>query len=347
VTLEDLGVNPAEGSPASDMTSPDVTPPSSSGQDVTPQSSSGDTDTGPSSLLDVVKNVVEPEGEKPAEPETPADEPSTSETANDDAGQEASADPTPEELARYSTNAQERIRGLIRERNTWKEQVEALKGPAEHFQTLSNYLETNRLTAEDTNLGLELMASLRRGDLQTFLDGVRPYVTAAEQALGLTLPEDLASQVDQGLLPEDTARELARTKAERDRLAARIQEAETQRTAQGVQAQAIEIRSAVASWEADIKSRDPDFAAKQDAMRRFAQSIVAERGLPRSPQQAREFAELAYSEVNKLFAVARPKPTATRPSPNGGQTATSSAAPEPKSLLEAVQIGLNKTRGGF
>jgi hypothetical protein len=68
---------------------------------------------------------------------------------------------------------------------------------AQHRQ-LTGYLREHQLAPDDVNMLLGVGASLRRGDFQGFLNGVMPYVQAAQEALGLRLPPDLPSTVEDG-----------------------------------------------------------------------------------------------------------------------------------------------------
>jgi len=90
-----------------------------------------------------------------------------------------------------------------------------------------------------------------------------------------------------------------------------------------------------------------DFATKQDAMRRVAQGIVAQHGLPTSPEQAVEFARLAYDETNKFISLGKPAPQPTRLTPSGGHTANPPAAPAPASLKDAVQQAIARSAAGL
>ena len=174
---------------------------------------------------------------------------------------------------------------------------------------------------------------------------MQPYWDAITEALGERLPPDVQQQVDDGLLAEDVARELVRTRSERDRLKNTVVET-TRAVEQDATEQArLNIGRAVKGWEAQIRARDPDYSDKADTVQEFAKAIIAERGRPRTPQEAQAYAQEAYDKVQKTFARFQPAVRPTRPSPVGGHVATPVAA-EPKSLLEAVQLGLQRARSG-
>ncbi len=57
------------------------------------------------------------------------------------------------------------------------------------------------------------------------------------------------------------------------------------------------IRAAVDSWEASIRTRDPDYAQMSDAVRSNAQRLLQERGIPRTPQEGVALVQAAYEAV--------------------------------------------------
>jgi hypothetical protein len=198
---------------------------------------------------------------------------------------------------------------------------------------------------DDINLLLDAGAALRRGDFKGFLDRALPYIQVAQQAVGEVLPVDLQTQVDDGTIPYETARELGMHRINTARLQT---EAHTYRQDATLTAQrqlAEQTYAAVADWEAQTKARDPDWALKQDVVERFSASLVMSRGRPVSPQQAVAMAQEAYEEANRVLGRVRPQPTATRLQPSSGvhhANGNGSAAPEPRTLMEAAILGLQR-----
>jgi len=236
-----------------------------------------------------------------------------------------------------------RIRQLVSRAKAAEATVKEYQTDAEQFRQFQSYLTTSQLSAEDTNLLLGLGAALRKGDFATFLDGVLPYVQLAQEATGQRLPADLQEKVDSGYVTEDMARDYARTRYTAQQLQAQAQEMQTRQAEQARQANAHSVASAVTQWETSVRTTDPDYSHKEDAVRRYAQALVAERGAPQSPEQAVEYARLAYEEVNRLLKPLKPAVQPTRPTPTGAQVATS-ATPAPRTLMEAAMAGLHKAR---
>src|SRR5262249_26359418 len=104
------------------------------------------------------------------------------------------------------------------------------------------------------------------------------------------------------------------------------------------------IQQAVADWDTQQVSKDPDFERKRPLVEHTARSIMAKEGRAATPDAAIEVLERALKAVNGHVAAFQPKPQATpRTPPRPGNPATSQVAAEPKSLAEAAMQGLRGT----
>lgn len=349
---ESQPASPATGAPA-DSTTPSSGPDSSS-------PSSGDSHRSDrDGLLAAVRKVVETKPEAPAVPSedadaAPQDAASTDqdvarespETKPEDKAQtpEPLADPTEADLKKLRPETRRRIEQLIAQRNEARQGIDALQPELEQHRRLQGYLQQNQLAPEDVNTLLGVGAALRRGDYQAFLNGVTPFVMAAQEALGLRVAPDLLKQVNEGTIDEAAARELTRTRHRAAQAEARLNDAnKTVATTQQVQHIAT-IRSAVDVWETGIRQRDPDYAQMADAVRRASQGLMQERGAPKTQQEAVALVQAAYDEVRGIFAKARPAPRATRPTPSGIHGATGTHVTEPRNMKEAVLASLQSMR---
>jgi hypothetical protein len=192
---------------------------------------------------------------------------------------------------------------------------------------------------------LGIGAVLRRGDYQGFLNGVMPYVMAAQEAIGLRLPPDLQERVDQGLIDDATARELTRTRHQSSQARAELQSAQQAATYTQQMTHAQNMRNAVDTWEQGIQRRDPDYAQMSGAVRRYAQALLQERGTPRSSQEAVALSQTAYDEVRATFSRVRPPPKPTRNSPSSIHVATGTpGGADPRNMKEAVVMALANMR---
>lgn len=289
--------------------------------------------------------VIEPRPDGTQQPTAPGAPSPTPATANQAAPTDPmQVDPTEAELGTYKPDTRRRIEQLLAQRNEARQTSERFKADADAFNQFRSYQQAHQLENDDVNLLLATGAALRRGDFKAFLEGVMPYVEVAQQAMGISLPVDLHQQVENGQIPIETAREISINRIQNARLQT---EANTYREGmelQGQQQLARSIYDAVAGWEAQAKSRDPDWALKQDIVERFSQALVMGEGRPTSPQQAVTMAQRAYEEANRVVARMRPQPSPTRQQPSGvhQSTGNGAAAPEPRTLMEAAILGLQR-----
>ena len=343
----------ADSSPAPGTTTD--TQPSSGNQTTDRQDapSSGDTPLSDrEGLLEAVRAVVQPR-EPPADTsaasagqdtDTAGTTPGATGEPKPDAQPLPVADPTPDELKKLRPETRRRFEQLLAQRDEARTTLNALNPEIEQHRQLQGYLQQHQLAPDDVNLLLGVGAALRRGDYQAFLNGVGPYVQAAQEALGLRLAPDMQKQVDEGLITEETAREVTRTRFRANQSEERLR-TETTTRAQENQGRALEaVRSAVETWENGIRGRDPDYSLKAVAIRRFSQALLQERGAPTTPQQAVALVEEAYREATEQFARARPPPRPTRAAPSGINGTAHGGVPEPSSMKEAAIMALQNMR---
>lgn len=336
----------------------DAAPPSSSGQD-TPAPA----DQGPKSMAEAIEAALKAtpsetaqpekkEGEAAKDPADPngsdkasdADPAKSTGTVEDGASEKDLEDPTDDEIKALKPKVQRRVQQLLSQRNESRRERDALKPDAESFQQIRNFMQVNSLQDSEVAELFEIGAALKSGDptrLAQFLDRVMPTIQGVLEATGRSVPRDLREQVNNGELSEDAAKRLGQERY--GRLAA---EERARRTDQQVQTQnqtqaTATIRNAVADWQTQARRLDPDFDLKADAMKRAAQAMVAEKGLPQTPEQAVEYAKAAYVEVNSWMSRAKPAPKPTKPAPASGPSANRTGlTPQANSLTDIVKNAL-------
>lgn len=348
-TLTDSDADSAASSPAPETTT-DTKP--SSGTDAQPSPSSGDTPLSDrDGMLAAVRAVVQPK-EPPADTSAASagQDTDTAGTAPGDTGAAPDAQPLPEadptdaELKRLRPETRRRFERLLGQRDEARTALTALTPEIEQHRQLQGYLREHQLAPDDVNMLLGVGAALRRGEYQAFLNGVMPYVQAAQEAVGLRLAPDMQKQVDEGLITEETAREVTRTRFRANQAEERVR-TETTTRAQEDQGRALAaVRSAVETWEDGIRKRDPDYSLKAVAIRRFSQALLQERGAPQTPDQAVKLVEEAYREATEQFVKVRPPPRPTRPAPSGINGTSHGAALEPATMKEAAIMALQNMR---
>ena len=225
-----------------------------------------------------------------------------------------------------------RFKEVIEQRNQYRES-------AEQYEKITGFLAENQLSADEAAQGFQIMA-LMKNDPEAALQALTPYLQNLQLATGQTLPDDIRSRVDDGYLDEDAAREMARVRAENERLRSQVQ-THSNRAAERQQTEQINnLAATVTDWENNIRQQDPDYDLKEAEIDDRVRVLVSERGRPQTPQEAVAMAKEAYDAVNARFASRfgnkRPMKTAS-----GGKLG-GTPIPEPSSLMEAVQTALEQ-----
>jgi hypothetical protein len=114
-------------------------------------------------------------------------------------------------------------------------------------------------------------------------------------------------------------------------------------TAHAQQQLATSVEEQVNRWEQATMAADPDYTRKQAAVQDTMWAVVRENGRPQSPEHAVAIAMESYRRVNERYRSWAPtaRPTHAQPRSTGK---THGAAPEPKTLLEAVRIARESAR---
>jgi hypothetical protein len=347
------GSTPADTSAAP---TPSSTTPTGS-PDAKPSPSSSEKGETRESLLSAVEKAL-PElkdsedtlklGEEPP----PSNEPGSEAKKDGEPGEgepDLSKDPTEEELARYNQNgAAKRIRKLLDERLQLREQVKGLDAEAQISRSLKTYLQTHDIAKEDFQLTLDLAAAMRAGNFRAFLEGVGPYVQLATEALGLTLPNDIQQSVARGQMTADAGAALSRERYARalaEQNATRLsQQQQFQHRQQNGADLSRSVEQAVTAWENQVRTSDPDYGRKEATVRNFLWAVIQERGVPQSPEHAVEIAKDAYERATNTLREFAPAPRPTRQVPSSIGRTAAGARPEPKTLMEAALLGLERAQ---
>ena len=227
----------------------------------------------------------------------------------------------------------DRFREVIEEKNGYKQRAESLMQVEEHFRTLQNSARASGMTEEQIAQYFEL-PMLMQNNPQAAYELIQGFQSDMANRYGMTMPEDIKQKVDDGYLDEETAQRLAKAEAE-SRMTKQMMEqrqAEAEETAKMATAQAVS--SAVNSYEQQLRNSDPDFDAKRGWLMEKLQVRKIASGLPESPEQAIEWVNQAYGEINETFKRMAPTPQPKRTLSSRGVNQPSSAPPA--SMYEAV-----------
>ncbi len=300
-------------------------------------------------VLDAVLAASKSDGEP-----SPGSDKSGQETepvaAADGAKQEkaADADEADEELPADVTNEKtrksfDRLRGRLNQYRDLgsPEDLQRFKASHEHLDGVFGYMSKAGLSIEDVNAGFDVMRSMKN-EPEKALPVLRTYVAQLEELLGEKLPDDLAEKVKQGFITEDDARELSRSKAraslsEKRATAVTEHASETEQQRQVADHRA-NCGRAVASWEQQQASKDPDWNAKVEDVMEKVELAFNRNGFPKTSADAVKMAQAALDAVNakyKKFAPRRQEIAAPVESHSA-----SDVRPKPKTTLEAIDAAL-------
>ena len=253
-----------------------------------------------------------------AEKEVTATEPATEEEEVEKTETKPEEKPVDDKQLPFSKHP--RWKEVLKERDTAREEAEKLKPLAKSAEVISTYCQTNNLTEDDFREALD-MPRLPRNDPKAFRERLQLYVDNIDITSGTRLPSDLQQKVDDGIIDEETAKELA---------TARMQVTSAKQHGQTTQ-QAFEqqrkqsIINSLNAWEESKRKTDPDYV-KQFDMINDRYMALQSLNPPQTYNEAVLLAERAYNDVKQRLSSYLPKPvirkvlTTKATSTNNGET---------------------------
>ena len=287
-------------------------------------------------LMDVVEDALKSskEEEESAPPEPPAGE------VEDVVSEKLETPKTSEEDEDWSDvpfNKHPRFQSLVQEKNRLKAESGQHREDAEQYQKITNFIPTNRLSAEEAAEGFRVM-SLMKNDPAKAYEVLQGHLEGLAKTTGAELSEDLQVKVDDGLLDEDAAQELSRARAQLAQERTLRESSQQSLQEQQAQAQYDHLQKTLNQWEATTRQRDPDYDLKSDELNDRVQALVAERGKPVTSEQALAIANDAYKVVTDRHMRRVPPKRSLRTATGGKIGGT--PQPEPKTLEEVVERAL-------
>lgn len=221
-----------------------------------------------------------------------------------------------------------------------RKQVDEYQPAAEQYGKVQEYMETFGLTADDVAMGFDIMAKMRTSPQHAF-EALKPIFLQLAEQVGEVLPQDMRQRVEQGQLDEATARELARSRAAATTAQDQVQLANDRMAQTQAMQSHYAIQQAVADWDGAHTAKDPDFERKRPMVEDAARTVMSRDGQATTPQAAVAVLDKALALVEERLSPFRPAPTTVprQPSSTSAPT-TADAAPVPKTLREAAELGL-------
>lgn len=264
-------------------------------------------------------------------------------------GDATDEDLSPEDLQRLNAKTKKRITGLVGRVKTQGAEIERLKPLADNYEQMQSFVRGANLSGTDVNTGFEIMA-LMKNDPDAAYEKVLPiFIQLANMVGAGKLPDDIAADVERGIVPPERAREIARLRA-REGLAKHRntvrQTADTeQRQIQAQQEAAQRVASAITGWEVQWKKSDTDYAKKSGWVKDKFVAALTERtkkGEQITPESAVALLNEVRTAVETQMKSFLPPPRSQPgPSPlaNNGRPP---AAPKPKSFEDVIGQALRQ-----
>jgi hypothetical protein len=242
----------------------------------------------------------------------------------------------------------ERFQEVVQERNEIKKTIEQLEPMAESHKKVLEFCQNNDISNDDFVQAMEFTALMKR-DPQAFWEKFKPVVEGLGVLSGDKLPEDLAKDVEDGVMPMERAKELAQLRAQRLHQGKVSELTQKQAVERQQQAFIQSVHQAWSEWDASKRKTTPDFKPGgnglwelvNDRMTALA-TATGPNGQPvrpiRSPADAVKLAEEAYSFVMGTAKKIVPLAGARRAlSSAGSSTRQTPSAEDAPTFEEAMQ----------
>ena len=307
------------------------------------------------STFDVVMNAIKPEGDEDGgsseEDKSKKTEADKKAKDNKDKTDDDFEDFSPEERKQLKKQTAERFDKLKGLYHDSKEKVTQLTAQVEqatveagYYRKFVGFLDENRLSQDDAN-NLFYIGALMRNDPAKALEVLTPYYETLLQMTGNVLPPDLQQQVKQGYITRDAALELSRHRAsgQTNQVIQREKESHQQQQESTRQQKTVaSMQTAVADWEKQWSSSDPDYAKKKDRVLDRVELLLVRAqkngSLPKTVEEAVKLANQAKSEIEADLKQFKPRKEVR--SVEGGSSASN--LPDPKNTADVIRRTLNQ-----
>ena len=260
--------------------------------------------------------------------------------AEADPAKDGEADKDADELPPFHTHP--RWKQLVQERDDLKETVEESAEAVQATDRLATYLTDQNLSVDEFNNLLQI-GGLMKNDPAKALEALTPYYNELLKVTGNTLPDDLRTAVDQGLLTEDYASETAKARAAANITQFNSDNRQQLHEAQAQTQQVDGLGEAASEWERKWQASDPDYSKKAIRVQERIELAVLRKELTGASTAAEVVAacEKVKGEVEAELRDLMPKPKAVNANPNAGTGGSGSAAANaPKSMIEAMEAAI-------
>ena len=283
-----------------------------------------------------LKSKAEPSTAEGEEPEVEGDK---KPNAKDDVSDDALLAALEKIKGDVPLNKIERFRAVLEENKN-------LKGANERYRSMDQTLADIGRDAMKMGMSRDDMAQLfawprlLASDPKAAVEQLQEFTAQWQQRVGHTLPDDLKEKVNDGVLDEATAKEMAQLRATASLDKHRQQAEATEREQISTAQRSREIHDSVNAYQAELKAKDPDYTPEKHEMVVDAlTALVTKHGVPSTVADARAMAKTAYDTVTTRLSKFKPQPRAVA-HPTVGRRLNQPAEAQPKSMREAIENAL-------
>ncbi len=291
-------------------------------------------------MLEAVKAAAADKGDAAPASKTGPNPAKGDEPDGKDPKDELSEDPTAEELEQANPHTAKRMKQLLTQRNSARDEAKALEPDALVGKQVTEFVQKAGLSADEVNQGFEVMRLVKQ-DPYKALEVLAPLVDSLRAAVGQgALPQDLQQAVDEGRITQELASEISQTRAK-----ANLTQGQLQRTTQQTEQERQQrehndhvdrVSAAVSKFNATLQRTDPDYKLKEGPLLREVERRILREGFPKSEEAGLELVKAALKDVD--VEIARIRPNQVQPiKPIIGGGSGPSAKPAPTTMVEALR----------
>ena len=235
-----------------------------------------------------------------------------------------------------------RFQEVVKQKSEYEAKVKEYEPLVEAHKSVVSFCQDNQITEQQFQEGMNML-KLVNTDPVAARAALEPIWNSLNQLTGESLPSDLAQEVNDGLISEPRAKEIAKLRGQ-SQLGQAKQKLSSE--AQAKQSQARfqqEMGSALTAWTTSKGQNDPKFKPKVGANAPDGKfEFVADRFFrlmsakpPTTVAETMTYIEQAYTDVSKSFAATNQKQSPNGKSISSTKSSTNSTT-EPKNIKDVV-----------
>lgn len=243
----------------------------------------------------------------------------------------------------------QRFQEVVKERQTYEQKLKEVEPLVEAHKSVVEFCQTNQITESQFREGMEFLRMVNVDPIAARA-ALEPIWNQLNGLSGEVLPADLAQEVEDGVISEARAKEIAKYRGQMQVNEAKGKLAEQNGQKQQQIAFQRDLNTALTSWTSHKQTIDPGFkpkSAENAVDGKF--EFVADRfyklmssNPPKTAADAVKLVEQAYNDVSKTFTSFGSKQKPTNDKVISSTKASTNSKTEPKTVQEAVKAALAK-----